>query len=66
MIKVLQKRRKTPVDYTKIFPGISEQAANLLQKMLIFDPEKRITVEQALKHPYLADYHLEEDEPTRS
>ena len=32
--------------------------------MLVFDPEKRITVEQALKHPYLAELHCEEDEPT--
>jgi hypothetical protein len=32
--------------------------------MLVFEPEKRITVEQALAHPYLADLHCEEDEPT--
>lgn len=31
--------------------------------MLKFDPEKRITVEDALKHPYLADLHFEDDEP---
>lgn len=31
----------------------------------MFDPEKRITVTEALDHPYLADLHLEEDEPTR-
>ena len=31
--------------------------------MLIFDPRKRITVEQALGHPYLANLHCEDDEP---
>jgi serine/threonine protein kinase len=31
----------------------------------MFDPEKRITVTEALEHPYLADLHLEEDEPIR-
>jgi len=39
-------------------------AVDLLQQMLVFDPEKRITVEQALVHPYLANLHSEEDEPT--
>ena len=32
--------------------------------MLIFDPKKRITVEEALKHPYLAALHCPDDEPT--
>lgn len=28
-----------------------------------FDPKKRLTVDQALEHPYLAQYHDPEDEP---
>ena len=28
-----------------------------------FDPKKRITVQQALEHPYLEAYHDPEDEP---
>ena len=32
--------------------------------MLMFDPDKRITVNEALEHPYLADLHFEDDEPT--
>ena len=32
--------------------------------MLEFNPAKRITVEDALKHPYMADLHNPEDEPT--
>jgi len=31
--------------------------------MLIFDPMKRITVTDALAHPYLASLHQEDDEP---
>lgn len=32
--------------------------------MLTFDPVKRITVDEALKHPYLKELHDEEDEYT--
>jgi len=36
---------------------------DLLKKMLTFNPSKRITIEQALKHPYLKDFHNPDDEP---
>lgn len=32
--------------------------------MLSFDPAKRITCDEALKHPYLAVWHDPSDEPT--
>jgi mitogen-activated protein kinase 1/3 len=43
---------------------INPLAIDLLKKLLIFDPRKRITVEQALIHPYVAKYHDVSDEPT--
>lgn len=36
---------------------------DLLAKMLTFDPAARITVPEALEHPYLASYHDVTDEP---
>jgi serine/threonine protein kinase len=39
-------------------------ALDLLERLLAFNPVKRITVEEALKHPYLEPYHDPEDEPT--
>ena len=39
------------------------KAIDLLQKMLSFDPLSRITVHEALYHPWLATYHDETDEP---
>lgn len=36
---------------------------DLLEKMLVLDPRKRITTAEALKHDYLATYHDESDEP---
>lgn len=41
-------------------------ALDLLAKLLIFDPAKRISVVEALEHPYLASYHDESDEPSCS
>jgi len=32
---------------------------DLLGKILVFNPENRITIEKILKHPYLAEYHDE-------
>lgn len=37
-------------------------AIDLLNKLLEFDPSKRIDVEEALAHPYLSAYHDEDDE----
>ncbi|RYR10485.1 hypothetical protein Ahy_B05g078920 isoform D [Arachis hypogaea] len=45
------------------FPNMSADALDLLEKMLIFDPHKRITVDEALSHPYLSSLHDINDEP---
>jgi mitogen-activated protein kinase 1/3 len=52
-------------DFDKLFAGSNPLAIDLLKKLLVFDPKKRISVEGALKHPYLKGLHIEEDEPTR-
>jgi len=31
--------------------------------MLTFDPAKRITIDEALAHPYMAQLHFPDDEP---
>jgi serine/threonine protein kinase len=65
LIKNMPKNKKNGKDFNKLFSFASNDAIDLLKKLLTFDPEKRITVTEALAHPYLADLHLEEDEPTR-
>lgn len=45
------------------FPNKSPLAVDLLEKMLVFDPCKRITVEEALCHPYLKSLLDINDEP---
>lgn len=48
------------------FQTMSPGAVDLLEKMLVFDPSKRITVDEALCHPYLASLHDINDEPVCS
>ena len=43
---------KPPIPPERIFPNANPEAIALLQRMLVFHPGKRITVEDALAHPY--------------
>lgn len=61
-IRSLPFKKKIPLE--SMFPKTSELALDLLDCLLTFNPAKRITVEEALRHPYLEPYHDPEDEPT--
>ncbi|XP_022734855.1 mitogen-activated protein kinase homolog MMK2 isoform X3 [Durio zibethinus] len=50
-------------NFSAKFPNMSPGAVDLLEKMLIFDPHRRITVDEALCHPYLAPLHEINEEP---
>ena len=41
---------------------LSVEGLGLLKKLLQFNPNKRPTIEQALNHPYLTQFHDEEEE----
>ena len=34
------------------FPGLSDAGLDLLNRLLTYDPDRRITARQALRHPY--------------
>jgi len=55
---------KAKVSFSSLYPKADPLAVELLDRMLMFNPAKRITVEEALAHPYLESLHNEEDEPT--
>jgi serine/threonine protein kinase len=55
--------KKQPKNLEAMFPNANTLALDLLKKLTVFDPLRRITVEGALKHPYLAALHFPEDEP---
>mmetsp|Transcript_52405 Transcript_52405/g.162026 ORF Transcript_52405/g.162026 Transcript_52405/m.162026 type:complete len:261 (+) Transcript_52405:1-783(+) len=52
--------------FAEAFAGMSPEARALLAKMLRWDPESRITVEDAIQDCYFEKLHCPEDEPTRS
>lgn len=56
--------RRAPVPFSRLFPQCENPLAlDLLERMLHFSPERRITVEEALAHPYLSKCHDVNDEP---
>lgn len=51
-IKSLPYSLGTP--FSRLYPNAHPMAIDLLQKMLVFDPSKRISVTEALQHPYMS------------
>ncbi|KAL3235185.1 hypothetical protein RNJ44_02973 [Nakaseomyces bracarensis] len=51
------------VPFSELYPNGNPDALDLLERMLAFDPQERITVEEALEHPYLSIWHDAADEP---
>lgn len=59
-LRGLEKKQPKPLE--SLFKDASPDAIDLLSKLLKFDQNKRITVEDALAHPYLKDLHYPADE----
>ena len=45
-----------------VFSMATDEGLDLLNKMLQFNPKKRISVKEALKHPFVSMFHSEKDE----
>ncbi|XP_023118756.2 mitogen-activated protein kinase 15 [Amphiprion ocellaris] len=46
-----------------LHPSVPPDALDLLRGLLVFNPDKRLTAEQALQHPYVARFHNPAKEP---
>ena len=58
-------RKKKKVPWREVFPKYENSGAfQMLEDVLKFDPRARLSVEQALSHPYLESLHHPDDEPT--
>ncbi|CDU21996.1 related to MAP kinase [Sporisorium scitamineum] len=45
------------VPLEKLYPNANPEALDLVAKLLTWDPDQRLTAEQALRHPWLKAYH---------
>lgn len=61
-IKSLPKAER---QFPTLFASVSEEARDFLAKTLLWDPEVRMNIEEAIQHPYVEKLHCPEDEPTR-
>lgn len=55
---------KPKIPFSKLFPNVGPLAIDLLEKLLAFDHTKRISVEEALAHPYLTSWREPSEETT--
>ncbi|KAJ3571619.1 hypothetical protein NP233_g3645 [Leucocoprinus birnbaumii] len=60
-VQSLPKRERQP--FSKKLRTSDPDALELLERMLVFDPRKRIDAAESLAHPYVAPYHDPTDEP---
>ncbi|EJD04172.1 CMGC/MAPK protein kinase [Fomitiporia mediterranea MF3/22] len=60
-IRALPIRRRKPL--ISLIPSATPSTIDFLSNTLTFDPKKRMTIEEALRHPYVAAYYDLNDEP---
>ncbi|THH10396.1 hypothetical protein EW145_g1368 [Phellinidium pouzarii] len=60
-VQSLPKRERVP--FKQKLRCTDESALDLLEKMLVFDPRKRISATESLAHEYVSPYHDPTDEP---
>lgn len=58
--------RKPKKDLKTVFPAASEEALDLLTRLVIFDPNQRITLKDALSHPFFDKVRSLEDSKSPS
>jgi len=56
-IKITKKR-----SFSSMFAGASEDALDLLRRLLTFNPHHRLTAEEALKHKYVEQFSCPQEE----
>lgn len=47
---------------SELFKNCEEEAVDLIRKLLVYDPQKRISVEEALQHPFFSQFHNPKEE----
>lgn len=50
-------------DLRTMIPNAPDDALDLMEKLMTNNPNKRLNVQEALEHPYLAQFHKDSNEP---
>lgn len=61
---VMQFKGIPKKDFNKILKTNNPDAVDLVEKMLVFNPEKRYSIEECLNHPYLKNMREGIEDPT--
>lgn len=62
VLEKMPQRPRKPLDL--IITQSQTAAIDMVQRLLVFAPQKRLTVEQCLVHPYVVQFHNPSEEPT--
>lgn len=54
---IKKKADKPTIDWRRQYPKATEEALDLLKRMLMFNPKHRISVLEAMHHPFLSSLH---------
>ncbi|CCW67068.1 unnamed protein product [Phytomonas sp. Hart1] len=54
--------RGPPRSFAELLPGASPDALDLVQRLICFNLNERVTAAQALEHPYVAPFHCPKEE----
>ncbi|CBZ25915.1 putative mitogen-activated protein kinase [Leishmania mexicana MHOM/GT/2001/U1103] len=49
--------------FAELLPSASADALNLIERLMCFNPNRRLSAAEALEHPYVAAFHRPDDEP---
>ncbi|CAJ0943311.1 unnamed protein product, partial [Mesorhabditis belari] len=61
VLEKMPARPRKPID--AFIPSNNPHAIDLIHRLLLFAPHRRLTVEQCLVHPYVLQFHNPADEP---
>lgn len=62
VLEKMPQRPRKPLDL--LITQSQTAAIDMVQRLLVFAPQKRLTVEQCLVHPYVVQFHNPSEEPT--
>ena len=60
---LMNMRKATRQSFDSLYPSGSEEAIELLNRLLVFNPDARFTVQDALESSFMASLHDNADEP---